>query len=138
VPLESDVDYLTLHTGKKVQVPFDVFTAFSTNLDPSDLVDDAFLRRVRYKLEVHPPDETQFHQIFERVCEKRGVPYDVDMVNYLIDQHYRPHRRPFAACQPRDLLDQMIDLAAYRGMKPILHPDFIDAAANSYFVRFDR
>ncbi|PTL85621.1 ATPase [Vitiosangium sp. GDMCC 1.1324] len=138
VPLESDVDMLTLHTGKKVQVPFDVFAAFSTNLEPSDLVDDAFLRRVRYKLEVQPPDEELFHQIFEVMCRKRGVPYDADMVQYLIDAHYKPVGRRFAACQPRDLLDQMIDMAYYRGMAPQLDQDLVDSAVRSYFVRFDK
>jgi predicted ATPase with chaperone activity len=138
VPLESDVDMLTLHTGKKIQVPFDVFAAFSTNLDPSELVDDAFLRRVRYKLEVQRPDEELFHEIFEVMCQKRGVSYDSEMVQYLIDRHYKPHRRPFAACQPRDLLDQMIDMAHYLGMPPELNQELVDAAVRSYFVRFDK
>ena len=138
VPLENDVDYLTLHTGKKVQVPFDVFTAFSTNLDPADLVDDAFLRRVRYKLGVLPPDEDQFHQIFDVVCRKMNVPYDSEMVQYLIDTHYTPVHRPFAACQPRDLLGQVVDVAHYRGIQPRLTQDLLDAAARNYFVKFQR
>jgi hypothetical protein len=138
VPLESDIDMLTLHTGKKVQVPFDVFAAFSTNLDPSALVDDAFLRRVRYKLEVQRPDEEQFHEIFQVICRKRGVPYDAAAVDYLIDTHYRPHGRPFAACQPRDLLDQVIDMARYYGEEPSMSQELLDAAVRSYFVRFDK
>ncbi|HYI02821.1 ATPase, partial [Hyalangium sp.] len=138
VPLESDVDNITLHTGKKVQVPFDVFTAFSTNLDPTDLVDDAFLRRVRYKLEVRRPDEDQFFEIFEAICRKRGVPYDPEMVEYLIEKHYRSVGRPFAACQPRDLLDQVIDMANYLGIPPQLNPVLLDRAVRSYFVRFDK
>jgi hypothetical protein len=138
VPLESDIDMLTLHTGKKVQVPFDVFAAFSTNLDPSDLVDDAFLRRVRYKLEVQRPDEEQFHEIFQIMCRKRGVAYDAAAVDYLIDTHYRPLGRPFAACQPRDLLDQVIDMAHYQGTEPRLEPALLDAAVRGYFVRFDK
>jgi len=138
VPLESDVDYLTMHTGKKLQTPFDVFVAFSTNLDPSDLVDDAFLRRVRYKLEVQRPNKDQFHAIWKMICEKRGVAYDAELVQYLIDEHYTPHQRPFSACQPRDLLDQMIDMANYRGFAHQLHPDLFDAAVKSYFVQFDK
>jgi hypothetical protein len=136
VPLESDVDYLTLHTGKKMKVPFDCFVAFSTNLDPADLVDDAFLRRVRYKLEVQPPDEDQYHQIWDAVCAKRGVQYDSDMVQYLIDQHYRPVNRAFAACQPRDLLEQVLDIAHYRGEPPRLTQPLLDAAVKNYFVDF--
>jgi hypothetical protein len=138
VPLESDIDMLTLHTGKKVQVPFDVFAAFSTNLDPSDLVDDAFLRRVRYKLEVQRPDDAQFHEIFQVMCRKRGVMYDASAVDYLIHTHYRPLGRPFAACQPRDLLDQVIDMAHYQGEEPRLTPELLDAAVRSYFVRFEK
>jgi len=138
VPLESDVDNITLHTGKKVQVPFDVFAAFSTNLDPSDLVDDAFLRRVRYKLEVMRPDEDQFFEIFDFMCQKRGVEYNADMVEYLVDKHYRATGRPFAACQPRDLLDQVIDMANYLGIPPQLNPVLLDRAVRSYFVRFDK
>ena len=138
VPLENDVDYLTLHTGKKLKVPFDVFTAFSTNLDPEDLVDDAFLRRVRYKLEVQAPDEDQFHAIWDVVCARRGVPYDGAMVQYLIDAHYTPHNRPFAACQPRDLLEQVIDVSHYRGEQPRLSRALIDMAVQNYFVRFRR
>ncbi|MDY7230971.1 ATPase [Hyalangium rubrum] len=138
VPLESDVDNITLHTGKKVQVPFDVFAAFSTNLDPSDLVDDAFLRRVRYKLEVMRPDEEQYFEIFEAICHKRGVPYDPNMVEYLLEKHYRATGRPFAACQPRDLIDQVIDMANYLGIPPQLNPVLLDRAVRSYFVRFDK
>jgi SpoVK/Ycf46/Vps4 family AAA+-type ATPase len=115
-----------------------VFVAFSTNLDPSDLVDDAFLRRVRYKLEVQRPDEEHFHQIFAMMCKRRGVPYNGDAVQYLIDQHYTPIHRKFAACQPRDLLDQMIDMSNYRGIQPSLAPDLFDSAVHSYFVTFDK
>ena len=138
VPLESDVDYLTLHTGKKLQVPFDCFTAFSTNLNPADLVDDAFLRRVRYKLEVQPPDEDQFHQIWDLMCGKRAVPYDANAVQWLIDTHYTPTRRPFAACQPRDLLEQVVDIAHYRNQQPKLTPELLELAVKNYFVKFKK
>jgi hypothetical protein len=138
VPLENDVDYLTLHTGKKLQVPFDVFVAFSTNLDPADLVDDAFLRRVRYKLAVAPPDEAQFRAIWESVCRKQNVPYDEEAITWLIEAHYKPYHRPFAACHPRDLLGQVIDIAHYRGEVPRLSAELLDAAAKNYFVRFTR
>ena len=138
VPLENDVDYLTLHTGKKLQVPFDCFTAFSTNLNPADLVDDAFLRRVRYKLEVQAPDEDQFHQIWELMCAKRAVPYDPNAVQWLIDTHYTPVRRPFAACQPRDLLEQVVDIAHYRNQTPKLTAELLEAAVKNYFVKFKK
>ena len=138
VPLESDIDFLTLHTGKKLQVPFNVFVAFSTNLDPAALVDDAFLRRVRYKLAVQPPDLEQFHRIWEVVCSKKKVAYDEAAINWLIENHYQPTDRPFAACQPRDLLDQVIDIAHYRNETPELSEELLDGAARNYFVRFDK
>ncbi len=138
VPLESEIDFLTLHTGKKLQIPFDVFVAFSTNLDPGDLVDDAFLRRVRYKLAVQPPDEQQFHDIWATVCNGKRVAYDGDAIEWLVNTHYRPTKRPFAACQPRDLLGQVIDIAHYRGETPQLTPELLDLAAKNYFVKFTR
>ena len=138
VPLESEVDFLTLHTGKKLQVPFNVFVAFSTNLDPGDLVDDAFLRRVRYKLEVKPPDEDQFHHIWEGVCQKRGIAYDAEMIDWLIEAHYKPHNRTFAACQPRDLIDQVIDIAHCKGEIPHLSGELLEAAVKNYFVKFKK
>ncbi len=138
VPLENDVDYLTLHTGKKLQVPFDCFTAFSTNLNPADLVDDAFLRRVRYKLEVQAPDEDEFRQIWQLMCEKRAVPYDAKVVQWLIDTHYTPVRRPFAACQPRDLIDQVVDIAHYRNQPPRLSSELLEIAVRNYFVKFQK
>ena len=136
VPLESEIDFLTLHTGKKVQIPFDVFVAFSTNLDPGDLVDDAFLRRVRYKLAVLPPDEQQFHDIWATVCNQKRVAYDGDAIEWLVNTHYRPEMGPFVACQPRDLLEQGTDIAHYRGETPQLTPELLDAAAKNYFVKF--
>lgn len=137
VPLESEVDYLTMHTGKKLRIPFDVFVVFSTNLDPKELVDDAFLRRVRYKLEVSRPDRGLFEKIFEAECGKRDVPWDPDLVNYLIEQHYTPTNRPFNACEPRDLLAQVRDLCAYQGVASQMSKDVLDRVAHNYFVKFD-
>jgi hypothetical protein len=137
VPLENDVDYLTLHTGKKLKVPFDVFVAFSTNLNPAELVDDAFLRRVRYKVAVEPPDEEQYLAIWASVCRQKGVPYQEAAIAWLVDHHYRAQQRSFAACQPRDLLEQIIDIASYRGEPPALTEELLDSAARNYFVKFD-
>lgn len=138
VPLESEFDFLTLHTGKKLKVPFDVFVVFSTNLDPSSLVDGAFLRRVRYKLEVSRPDEQQFRQIFKSECKRKGVRYDEAMLDYLVARHYVQEKRPFNACEPRDLLGQVIDLCAYYGIEPQLTADILDRVVHTYFVRFDK
>src|SRR6185369_17869654 len=98
VPLESRVDYLTLHTGKKFQVPFDVLTVFATNLDPLSLADEAFLRRIPYKIEIEDPTLQQFARIFEMVCDRRELKFHPVMVAYLHRRHYRPGSRPLRAC----------------------------------------
>lgn len=134
VPLESEVDYVTMHTGKKLPIPFDVFVVFSTNLDPKDLVDEAFLRRVGYKLEMGRPDEGVFSEIFRQECLRRGIRWDPDMVEYLIEEHYRKPGRPFNACEPRDLLNQVVDLCHYRGMDPILERHILDRVVANYFI----
>jgi hypothetical protein len=134
VPLESRVDYLTLHTGKKFQVPFDVLTIFATNLDPSSLADEAFLRRIPYKIPVDDPSVEQFARIFELVCSRRGLKFHQVMVAYLQRRHYAPHGRPMRACQPRDLLDQVTALCRYRGIAPAVTRDLLDDACRAYFV----
>jgi hypothetical protein len=134
VPLESRVDYLTLHSGKKFQVPFDVLSVFATNLDPKSLADEAFLRRIPYKIAVTDPTVEQFTRIFEAVCELRQLRFHQVMVAYLHRRHYRPAGRPLRACQPRDLIDQMTALCRYRGIETVITRELIDAACTSYFV----
>ncbi|MBU1219396.1 ATPase [Myxococcota bacterium] len=136
VPLESEVDYLAMHTGKKLEVPFDVFVVFSTNLNPKDLVDDAFLRRVRYKLEVIRPDEGLFMEILRKECLKQRIPWSPDMVDYLVEYHYKRVKRPFNACEPRDLMSQVVDLSNYRGHEPVLQKEIIDKVVTNYFIKF--
>ena len=134
VPLESRVDYLTLHSGKKFQVPFDVLSVFATNLDPKSLADEAFLRRIPYKIAVGDPSLDQFTRIFEMNCERRELRFHQVMVAYLHRRHYRPAGRPLRACHPRDLIDQILALCRYRGVKPVITRELIDAACASYFV----
>jgi predicted ATPase with chaperone activity len=134
VPLEKRMDYLTLHTGRKIEVPFDVLIVFSTNLAPRDLVDEAFLRRIRHKIEIKNPSWDEYREIFRRVCEARGVPYDDRGLGYLIQEHYLKPNRPRRACHPRDLLDQLIDTARYTNVPPMLSKDLIDRACEAYFV----
>jgi hypothetical protein len=134
VPLESRVDYLTLHSGKKFQVPFDVLSVFATNLDPKSLADEAFLRRIPYKIAVGDPSLDQFTRIFEMNCERRQLRFHQVMVAYLHRRHYRPAGRPLRACHPRDLIDQITALCRYRGVKPVITRELIDAACTSYFV----
>jgi hypothetical protein len=134
VPLESRFDYLTLHTGKKFQVPFDVLIVFATNLDPASLADEAFLRRIPYKIAVDDPSTDQFTRIFELNCRRRGLKFHQVMVAYLQRRHYRPHGRPLRSCHPRDLLDQVTSLCRYRGVEPTITRELLDAACASYFV----
>ena len=134
VPLESRVDYLTLHTGKKFQIPFDVLTVFATNLDPLSLADEAFLRRIPYKIEIEDPTLQQFARIFEMICQRRDVKFHPVMVSYLHRRHYRPLARPLRACQPRDLVEQVTALCQYRGEEPRITRELLDAACAAYFV----
>jgi hypothetical protein len=134
VPLESRVDYLTLHTGKKFQIPFDVLIVFATNLKPQDLADEAFLRRIPYKIPIVDPTLEQFARIFELNCQRRQLPYHQVMVAYLQRRHYKPAQRRFRSCHPRDLLDQVTALCRYRGIAPVITRELLDRACAAYFV----
>jgi hypothetical protein len=134
VPLESRIDYLTLHTGKKFQVPFDVLIVFATNLDPASLADEAFLRRIPYKIPIVDPTTDEFSRIFDLNCRKRNLRFHQVMVAYLQRRHYGPMGRPLRACHPRDLLDQVTALCRYRGVEPSITRELLDAACASYFV----
>jgi predicted ATPase with chaperone activity len=134
VPLETRVDYLTLHTGKKVEIPFDQLIVFSTNIDPKALVDEAFLRRIRHKIEVANPTEREFYEIFRRVAAERNVPFDQEVFMYLIREYYLKVKRELRCVHPRDIADQILDIAHYRNVEPGLTRELIDQACNSYFV----
>ncbi len=134
VPLEKRYDYLTTVTGKKLEIPFDQLIIFSTNLDPSQLVDEAFLRRIKFKIEIRDPDEAQWRKVWSFVCKSKGVEVDPKALDYLIEKWYKPVQRPLRMCQPRDLLDQMISIAKYNMEQVSFAPDLIDAACDTYFV----
>jgi len=135
VPLESRVDYLTLHTGKKFEVPFDTLVVFATNLDPADLADEAFLRRIPYKIHIGDPTMEQFERIFELNCRRRQLPFHRILVMYLQRKYYGLNRRPMRACHPRDLLDQVTALCRYRGSRPTITRDLLDRACEAYFLQ---
>lgn len=134
VPLEKKYDYLTLNNGRKIEVPFEVMIVFSTNMDPQDLVDDAFLRRIKYKIEVGNPSLEQFRELFELMCRLKGVPFDEKGLAYLVKEWYFKYNRDFRFVHPRDLLNQLKDMADYLGVPVELTRDLIDRAAASYFV----
>ena len=134
VPLENRIDYLTLHTGKKIEVPFDVLVVFSTNLPPRDLVDEAFLRRLRHKIEIADPSFEEYRIIFQRVAATKGVSFSDEGMAYLLQNWYIKKGRKIRASHPRDLCDQIIDIAKFLGLKPAMTRELIDHAAESYFV----
>jgi predicted ATPase with chaperone activity len=134
VPLEKGVDFITLYTGRKIEIPFEVLVVFCTNMDPKDLVDEAFLRRIPHKIEVTDPSLDAYHEIFRRVCDEKRVPFDERGLAYLLQEYYLKPRRKLRAVHPRDMVNQLLDLAAYLGEEPRLTKDMIDRAAHAYFV----
>ncbi len=126
MPLENRQDYLTLSTGKKFQVPFEQLIIFSTNLEPSDLVDEAFLRRIPYKIEIGDPDDQEFHHLFKLYAKTFGCEYRPEAVDYLLEQHYRGTNRPLRRCHPRDLLSQVRNYCAYNDLPLEMRPEYFD------------
>lgn len=133
VPLEKRYDFLNMSSGKKTQVPFDQLVIFSTNLQPKDLVDDAFLRRIPYKIEVENPSEKAFRKLFEIMCPRIGLPYKAEAIDYLIETHYKPNERPFRNCHPRDLLLQVRNYCLYHDVPMDLQNEYLDFACDNYF-----
>jgi hypothetical protein len=134
VPLESRVDFLTLHTGRKFEVPFNVFIVFATNLKPESLADEAFLRRIPYKILAKNPTLDEYCRIFELNCRKRGLTFDPVMVEYLERKYYAPRGLQMRACHPRDLISHVVDICRYTGREPLISRELLDAACGSYFI----
>ena len=134
IPLEKRYDFLNMPGGKKIQVPFDELIIFSTNLQPKDLVDDAFLRRIPYKIDVIDPTEQEFHELFRLIAPKFGMEYTEEIVNYLLDKHYRKVNRPLRCCQPRDLLLQVRNYCYYQNVPAVLTEAYLDFAVANYFA----
>ena len=134
IPLENRCDYLTLPSGQKVRVPFDQLIIFSTNLEPHELADEAFLRRIPYKVEVGDPSVDEFRVLFQNACGQLGFEYRPEAVDYLLQKHYAPHRMPLRRCHARDLLAQVRNDCAYQGRPLELRPDYLDRAVSAYFT----
>jgi predicted ATPase with chaperone activity len=134
VPLDRHVDYLAMHTGKKLEVPFDQLIVFSTNIEPSTIVDEAFLRRIPYKINISSPSEDEYKWIFNQYCQRAGIQYNEEAVNYLLDTQYRTNLHPMRCCQPRDLIDQVINLCHFLQVEPRLSREYLDHAASVYFA----
>ena len=134
VPLETGHDFLTLATGKKIQVPFEQLTIFSTNLEPRDLVDEAFLRRIPYKIELADPGEGEFFELFSLYADKFGCEYRPDTVQHLLERHYHPAGRALRRCHPRDMLKQIRGYCQYKRLPFEMRPEYFDRVVKSYFA----
>ncbi len=135
IPLENKHDYLTLATGKKVQVPFQQLIIFSTNLDPADLVDEAFLRRIPYRIEVQDPDAAEFHRLFQIAAEKLGCAYEPESVDFVLEQLYRKAERPMRRCHARDLLLQVRNYCLYNGLPFEMLPEYFEKISECFFTK---
>lgn len=134
VPLESRVDFLTLQSGQKFELPFMVLVIFATNIKPAELVDEAFLRRIHYKVFAESPTVAEFMQIFENCCNERGIAFERPLIEQLLQTYYKPRKIALRGCQPRDLVDQFLSLADYRGEPRRLTTELLQAACAGYFV----
>jgi predicted ATPase with chaperone activity len=134
VPLETRIDFLRMLSGQTLEIPFKQLIVFATNLDPSDLVDSAFLRRIQMKVEVSSPDEKMFYQIFSQMCQSLGVPFDRNGFLYLLQKWYREPGRTLQSVHPRDILKTVISICEYAGTPPQMTPELLDEACSCYFV----
>ncbi len=134
VPLELRVDFLKLQSGRKLEVPFDQLLVLSSNLDPAHLMDEAFLRRIKYKVQARDPDRDMFRRIFQSACASHKIPFDQEGFEYLVTEHYEKTGRPFRGVHPRDLLDQLVALARYIEVPPRMSPELLDSVIATYFI----
>jgi hypothetical protein len=132
IPLEGRVDYLTLHTGKKIQVPFEQLLIFATNLDVADLVDDAFMRRMGYRLRTESPSPETYELIFRAYADRWGVPHDRELVKLVLGWYAREQRR-MSSCEPRDLIERCLDICRYENRPPTLTAELLEVAWLNYF-----
>jgi predicted ATPase with chaperone activity len=138
VPLESSIDFLRLQSGQTIVVPFRQLIVFSTNLDPAQLVDDAFLRRIQMKVGVFSPDERLYFQVFVTESKRMGIPFNKDAFLHLLQHWYRKTGRTLQAVHPRDLLRIAVAISEYDGDPIRLTPELIDEACQCYFVDDER
>lgn len=134
VPLEKRMDYLTLHTGGKFPIPFDCLLIFATNLNPAELVEEAFLRRIHYKIEIGDPSTEDYAEIFRRCCDAQGVGFEGGALTQVYRDYYQKLGIPPRACHPRDILSHVCDIAKYRNDAPELTSELVDMACRTYFL----
>lgn len=132
-PLEKGMDFLSLASGKKIEVPFDLMLILSTNLDPRDLGDEAFWRRIRYMIETPSPTEAEYKIIFQTICTKKKIQFDEDAFAYLVQKYYREAKREFRSVHPRDFLNRVADHISYLGLEWKLSRAVVDMAGKAMF-----
>jgi len=135
VPMERRVDYLSFLTGGKMTAPFEAFLVFSTNLNPEDLGDEAFLRRIQYKMLLRSPAENEFIRIFENFCATRKLPYNRDTIIRFIEKRYKKSGRVFRRCHPRDVLTHVLNLIHFEKLPYQLTDQILDRAYESCYVQ---
>jgi predicted ATPase with chaperone activity len=134
VPLEKEVDFLSLHTGIKFPVPFDTLLVFATNLDPNDLVDEAFLRRINYKVQIGSPGRAEWEEIFRGVCEERSIEFDRSALDPIYKKYYDRYGIWPRGCHPRDIMDHLEAHAQYEGYEARMTSEALDRSCRSYFL----
>jgi hypothetical protein len=134
-PLETRQDFCNLHTGQQFAIPFDQLIIFCTNLDPSTLADEAFLRRIRHKVFIGYISREQYLEIFRQVCAKYGIDFDKKVIEEIMERYYKMDSRALRACHPRDLIEKLIDRAKFRGEAPQLNYQNLDSACQTYFIK---
>ena len=137
VPMERKQDYLSFETGGKVSVPFECFLIFSTNLNPEQLGDEAFLRRIQYKMMMKSPAEEEFKEIFRRFCASNKLPFEEELLEQFITERYRKPGKKMRRCHPRDVLTHAVDLIRFERLPFELTGEVLDHAFDSCFVTID-
>jgi hypothetical protein len=134
VPLDRRVDYLTMTGGRKLQIPFDLFVVFATNLDPATVVEEAFLRRIQTKINMGKVTSEQFHEIFKRACTNASLKYDPGLVDDVMKRIQGEFEQPLRACQPGDLINQIVWRAKYEQKPPAFTLEGLHDACRAYFL----
>ena len=134
VPLEKARDYLSLQNGKKFEVPFDQIILFSTNIEPRELADEAFLRRIGYKIKIDYLREQEYVAICRQVCERLGLEFQPEGVRFMLDEQHAVRGIRMSACHPNDILSRVVEICQYEGVAPRMENDLITRACMDYFT----
>jgi hypothetical protein len=134
MPLEKGVDYLTLRTGKKFQIPFDQIIVFSTNIEPRELADEAFLRRLGYKIRIGHISPAEYVAICHQVCARLRMEFRADAIRHLLEVEHERRDIPLCACHPNDILSRVEEICRYRGLAPHMTRELVSEACRDYFT----